>query len=308
MDELPDDNLLPIVAGYLPPADALRLAATCKKVHATLSLTATPPRELLAEFRRDRDDGPRRGFEIPVPTAVKCHSVLLSATWKGEGRARREGRVFVVAERKDAPPIDGRSSGKSFGGGRLVYASAPAPGTATRLDISFRPKGNESYYLWYTVGGASGSRRSLSLSSVAVRALVYDDPSRSYGNAHNFLSRVGTLRAWDREVAPMIHLDVCAFLESHEDELSPRLADFASDATNISRERTKRDEAFQASIRTIWEAWKEEYYAYARTVATWSPFQYQEGRRTLEAMQVDDFVEDTMDVDFQEYVIVVEDC
>ena len=148
MDDFPLDKLLPIVAGYLPPSDALAIAGTCKKWHAAASLTAAAPREVLAEFARHhvQSRGPHRGFEIPVPAPARCHSVALSATWKGG-----EGRVFVVAERRGAPrpPIDGLfSSGKRFGGGRLVYASPPVPERAVRMNIAFRPDENETYHLW----------------------------------------------------------------------------------------------------------------------------------------------------------------
>jgi len=172
MDELPGE-ILPIVVGYLLPSDAIQLNNTCKKLHSKLSLTATCPRQILTNFsRQDRDDDAHSGFQIPVPHQVSCHSMLLSMIWRDHGWGYRKGKVFVVAEKKNH--LYGRS-GERFGGGSVAYTSGIALHEEQRLDITFQPKGNETYHLWYVVGHGGG--HSLRLSNVKVQALVFDDPS-----------------------------------------------------------------------------------------------------------------------------------
>ena len=179
MDDVPEEILKQNVAEYLPPSGVRQLSITSKKLHAQLSLSTTPPRRILTEFSRteyrngNADHGPYSidyGFEIPVPSQVECHSIFVSMSWRDQGWGNQKSYLVVLAGDKETRL------------GPVVFASDIAPHSQQRLEITFNPERDQSYHLWYVVGGGGG--HSLHLSDVQVEALVFDDPS------HSFLWRV----------------------------------------------------------------------------------------------------------------------
>ena len=281
MNDLPHE-ILAITAGYLHPSDAIQLNNTCKKMHSKLSLTATAPHTIITEFsRRDGDGDGHYGFHIPVPDQVSCHSMHVSMIWEDQGW----GQVFVVAEeRNQACCGDGRSS-RRFGDGRLVYNSATASHDEKRMDIEFQPKENETYHVWYVV--APGGEHSLSLSTVSIQALVFDDTSRCYGKAYSFLSRTQALPAWDKQWMAIIHLDVEQFLLSYGEQYLPPLISFADRGNDVSD--ADSEQKLMSVIHSIWKSWMDEYVAYAKIMAEARPFQqvFCQECLVLDAMQVD---------------------
>ena len=148
-------------------------------------LSATTPRVIISDFRGVSDGDERHyGFQIPVTSQVSVHTVKLSMKWNNRligGNIK--GRVFVVSE-DEHEPYDRSSRVEDFSEGSLVYASA-APTTArSKLTISFRPKKNKTYHLWY-IGG--GTRDGLQLIDITVQYLVFDDQSRCFREACDFL-------------------------------------------------------------------------------------------------------------------------
>jgi len=292
MNNLPNE-ILPIVAGYLPSSDAIKLNNTCKKFHSRLSLTATAPHSIITEFSRRNPDGDAHyGFLIPVPNQVSCHSMRVSMIWQDQGWGDRKGQVFVVAEEENQ--LYHRSS-QNFGGGRLVYTSAIASHEKQSLAIEFQPKENETYHVWYKVG--SGGGHSLSLSSVNVQALLFDDTSRCFVNAYNFLAKTEALPAWDmKSWGIIIHLDVEEFVITHEHHLLPALMSFPNRRILSDIELQRKLKRF---MQSIWELWMEDYHASAKSIAESSVAQQQQRfcqpffRR--DAMQVHDLSEDMMD-------------
>lgn len=281
MDELPDE-ILPIVVGHLPPSGAIQLNNTCKKLHSKLSLTTTFPRRILTNyFRQDPDDEAHYGFQIPVPHQVSCHSMLLSMTWKDQGWG---GRVFVLAEAKNRSN-DG--SGRQFSEGRVVYASGIALHEERRLAIAFQPKKNETYHLWYVVGHGGGNR--LRLSNTSIRSLVFDDPSRCFGKASNYLTKTDALPAWDEESGATVPVDTEQFLSTLY--LLPPLISFA-DGENVSEANSQRK--LRGFVKSMRLSWIGEFHAYAKAKAL-SQAGFEWHARPLETMQNDDFLEDRMD-------------
>mmetsp|Transcript_18828 Transcript_18828/g.40770 ORF Transcript_18828/g.40770 Transcript_18828/m.40770 type:complete len:182 (-) Transcript_18828:306-851(-) len=175
-------DIPPLIAGYLPPQDAINFSRTCRKLNSQLSLTVTHPRQILTNFaKRDCNNDCHYGFQIPVISQVSVHSILIVMNWKDQGWGNRKGRVLVVAEREnqtnDRASLGQRlGQGQEFAGGRVVYASGIAPHESQRLQIILKPRLKESYHIWYVVGGGGG--HNLALFNVNVQAIVFDEPSR----------------------------------------------------------------------------------------------------------------------------------
>jgi len=77
----------------------------------------------------------------------------------------------------------------------LVSHLIQGSGLISRLHIT--PKQDESYHLWYIVGGGGG--HTLNLDDVKVQSLLFDDPSHSFAKAHNFLVKSETFQPWDKQ-------------------------------------------------------------------------------------------------------------
>jgi len=265
MDELPDE-IMPTIAGYLPPVDTIRLNSTSKTLHSKLSLTTSCPRQILTKFfRRDCDDDLHYGFQVPVPYQVSCHSVLLSLVWRDQGRGNRKGKIVIEAEEKSAVP---RTSGRRFGDGRVVHASGIAPHTAKKLGIEFQPKENETYHLWYAVGGGGG--HNVHLYNVHIQTLVLEDPGRCFGKAYNILAKTDALGVWDQKLTHIVHLDVEKFLITLEERLLPPIIS----SSNVGHlPETHLERKIRSFVKSLWESWIEEYLVYAkiRERAPWAP-------------------------------------
>mmetsp|Transcript_34315 Transcript_34315/g.63271 ORF Transcript_34315/g.63271 Transcript_34315/m.63271 type:complete len:303 (-) Transcript_34315:1675-2583(-) len=298
MDELPEEILKNIV-GFLPPSGAIQVNKTCKNLHSRLSLTATCPRQILMKFsRKECDFSTHYGFQIPVPHQVTCHSMLLSMFCRGGQGERPKGKLFIVAEKRNF--FYGRF-GQRFGSGRVVYASGMMY-EDRRLYITFQPKENETYHLWYVgalYAGGANLRYVLSLSDLTVQALVFDNPLRCFGKAYNFLTRTETLRAWDHDQDSRddahIDIDIERFLITLGEHLLPPLVSFADDYIVSEANLQLQLRRFIKSLRLSWTG---EFRAYEKIKAeAGMQLEFDFG----ENMQVDDFLEDRMD--FGEYVV-----
>ena len=117
-----------------------------------------------------------------------------------------------------------------------MYHSAIASHEEQRLNITlYGPEEDETYQLWYHVGAGGG--HSIHLSYVKIQSLVFDDPLRSFGNAHNFLYIFGAFPAWDRDTLPMdeikqVHAEIEQLIVAYQEQLDT-LISFA-DRRNVS--------------------------------------------------------------------------
>jgi len=276
MDELPDE-IMPKIAGYLPPLDTIHLNNTSKILHSKLSLTSSCPRQILTKFSRgDCDDDLHYGFQVPVPHQFSCHSVLLSLVWRDQGWGNRKGRIVIEAEEKSHVP---RTSGRRCDNGRVVHTSGTAPHSAKRLGITFQPKESETYHLWYAVGGGGG--HNVHLSNVRIQILVLGDPGRCFGKAYSILANTEALGVWDRKSRPAAYASgrrrqsrwarspdpgscrrsTASVMEEH---LLPPLMTLA----NIGYlPEANFEPEFRAFIQSLWESWVEEYFVYAKDIA-----------------------------------------
>mmetsp|Transcript_27830 Transcript_27830/g.47311 ORF Transcript_27830/g.47311 Transcript_27830/m.47311 type:complete len:303 (+) Transcript_27830:3-911(+) len=297
MDELPNE-ILPMAAGFLDPVDAIHLNSTCKKLHSKLSLSATCPRRIINNFSRyNCDDDVHYGFPIPVPDQILCHSILLSMTWRDQGWGNRKGRVFVVEQEGERP-----ATSEPFGGGLIVYASGIGQHEDQRLDITLQPRQKRKYHLWYAVGEGGG--HSLHLSYVNIQNLIFDNGSHCFGKAYNFLTRMGSLQAWDQELGRRDSVDaenIELFLQTGGDHLIPPLISF-DNVNDISEADLQMK--LRGYITCLQNMWIEEYFAYAKIVedASLQPGFRETGFHDFFGdMQDDDFLEDRMD--FGDFVV-----
>lgn len=278
-------DILPFVADFLSPSDALKLSRTCRALQSKLSLTASPLRRILTNFvRHARNDDRHYGYQIPVPLTpqVVVHSILVSMTWKDQGWGNRKGSVYVVAE-EEKQAYDRSGQGQElFGGGRVVYSSGIAPHESEQLSFTFKPRASESYHLWYKVGGGGG--HSLKFSDVSVQALVFDNPSHCFGKACTFLERNQIFHPWDANVnadsqcANVHHDTLNTVLAStihtltHGLEVVPPMISFFG-RYGISEADLSLD--LMMSIEKVWHDWKQEFSIFkvaksnerARTIA-----------------------------------------
>mmetsp|Transcript_7407 Transcript_7407/g.14055 ORF Transcript_7407/g.14055 Transcript_7407/m.14055 type:complete len:344 (+) Transcript_7407:149-1180(+) len=197
INNLPGAIMRHHVAKFLAFSDMCQLSITSKKLHSQLPVSIMPPRKVLTEFSRidyhngNADYGPYEmdyGFEIPLPShpQVACHSIRVSMSWRDQGLELGQKGYFLIM-----------ASDKETGGrlGRIVFASPYAPHSSQSLHITFMPKRDQSYHLWYVVGGGGG--HSLNLYNVTVQAIVYDEPSRSFFKAYNFVAKRNVFLPWD---------------------------------------------------------------------------------------------------------------
>mmetsp|Transcript_12576 Transcript_12576/g.20488 ORF Transcript_12576/g.20488 Transcript_12576/m.20488 type:complete len:344 (+) Transcript_12576:61-1092(+) len=227
MENLPDEILKYNITQFLPPVDICQLSNTSNKFHARLALYAAPPRKILSEFSRadyhhlNADHGPypiEYGFEIPVPSQVECHSICVSMSWSDQGWGNQKSHLVVIAGNKD-------TRGKQ---GAVVFASCIAPHSPECLEITFRPNRCHSYHLWYVVGGGGG--HSLHLKNVTVQALIFDDSSRSYLKACNFLAQRKYFVPWDN-ASPLEHnLSGSNLLLDKKKQIPALLSEYVSEA------------------------------------------------------------------------------
>lgn len=202
MEQIPD-YLPPLIAGYLPPLDAINFSHTARKLQSQLSFTVARHRILRSFNRHDRNADRHYGFQIPIASHVAVHSILVSMDWKDQGWGNRKGRVFVVGEEKDRAHDRSVQGQSLFGGGRVIFSSGIAPHILEHLSFTFKARENESYHLWYVVGGGGG--HSLRLTNVSVQALVLDDRAHSFGKAHAFLAKSNAFHPWHVAGSPQDH-------------------------------------------------------------------------------------------------------
>jgi len=263
------------VAEFLAFLDMCQLSITSKKLHSQLSVFIMPPRKILTDFARidyhngNADHGPYAmdyGFEIPVPSQpqVVCHSMCVSMSWRDQGLGLGQKGYFLIM-----------ASDKESGGhlGPTVFASPHAPHSSQSLHITFMPKREKSYHLWYVVGG--GGEHSMNLCNVTVQAIVYDDPSRSFLKAYHFVAKRNVFLPWDVATSLMsppqvtsrdsFELDTTLTSASHllkqgEPLPSPMISLFAHSGVS-ERDLTLR---FIELIRSILDDVAHELYLYDR--------------------------------------------
>ena len=229
MDDLPLE-LKRRIASFLSPLDTVALSSTCRSLRQTLYLRDLPSIGLRsAAFTpgNNDEDGEliQKGFRIPVLFPQHLHSISLSFRWRDQGWGNRKGRIWIVAERSvlpeededpgDESTIEDEEEGLNDATtsvatvfdlpGRVVYASDVAEHALSRVDVVWGPSDhNESYHVYYKVGGGGGHL--LFLEQIQVHPFIWDDEgclSRNYRILHELraLGRPGFLMELLQQVA-----------------------------------------------------------------------------------------------------------
>lgn len=150
---------------FLPPRETMMLLQTSKVINSGLSLVVRPAFRILEASRWiwELDYGvPRIATVIPVFDGRRTHSILIRSQWWDQGWGERKSKLFIVGHRPDDEDFDIFS-------GRIVAEAPFAEHFASNIVLSFRPKRNEIYYLWYKVGGGGGHR--LNIEEVYIYAI-----------------------------------------------------------------------------------------------------------------------------------------
>jgi ankyrin repeat protein len=159
------------IAQFLGAKDALYLATSCKDLYQTLSLSYVPPGIIFEnpiQWTRNYYSKGTRPFmyheRIPL-LFNNLRSVVVSLQWNNRINFTGDSKcqIYIIATpnqiSKNVSSDNGRQKFKpnpqeNEFGGRLVYASPFAPSTDSfvPLRFTFRPRPDETYYLWYKVG------------------------------------------------------------------------------------------------------------------------------------------------------------
>lgn len=190
------------IASYLNHRDAICLNQTSKVFHNDIRLSSlSPSYELMYSQiwlgETVAGDVPCRGEMIPIFSS-RPHSVTLTCRWRDQGWGERKGRLYIVGETKSILSQDKQQQHDNetnekdlFHGGKVICESPLAPHEFTMMDLSFAPKINEKYYLWYRCGGGGGHL--LMVENLIVHTLAFDDDEKSTKTIYSRLCSLGIL-------------------------------------------------------------------------------------------------------------------
>jgi len=184
-------EILKMAVQFLSPRDAVRVKRASKKLNSQLDLVATDRLRILDSLvRRDSDFNVHLGFELPgLSRDSSIHTTILSMKWQDQGWGNRKSRVIITAEMKgeeyDAP------TWSNFEGRRVIFRSSHASHTEERLKISFHPRTDETYSLWFIVGGGGG--HCIHLKEIELRTIAFDGP---FVKALAFCSESNLISSW----------------------------------------------------------------------------------------------------------------
>jgi hypothetical protein len=126
----------------------------------------------------------------------RVHSVAISLRWRDQGWGNCKGNVYLVAKNKSTSENPDEKQGNSrFGGGRQVCGGYQTQHDETSLILSFAPKKDESYSLWYSAGAGGG--HTLTLRDLRMHSLLFDGSNRCVGNNYCALVAAGILQLGD---------------------------------------------------------------------------------------------------------------
>lgn len=257
------DDISPLIADFLSPYDAINFSSACSKLNSQLSLTTTHPREILTTFsKHERDDDRHYGFQIPVLSQAPVHSIRLSMKFSDQGWGNNKGRVFIVAQQEHQfHTLDRRTD---FSSGIV-----PRDRDMWRTTITFKPRPNESYHLWYIVGGGGG--HSLHLKNVSIQTLAFGDPTHKLEKAHEFLVKNKVSHPWDtrsrhkQNYSLVTILESTSFLLTNELPILPPMVSFFKDC-GVPEENLSL--SLISLIKSLQDDWEKELYVYNKSSYT----------------------------------------
>lgn len=195
---------------FLPLPDTLTLSHTCCALRNDLSLTCLElpqlcPRHLrwcVSQSGFDdvlRGNIPQRGLELVTGVCPHraVHSVTFRCKYFGKpdcGEYRNPGWLYVVGHRTSTNPgLDSIVSNERthflpYRERGRVLAVSHAQDSIANFNLSFCPREDESYSLWYGVGGGGASGYKICVDDAQQVMVVYDNPSRGFRKVFRYLS------------------------------------------------------------------------------------------------------------------------
>jgi len=208
---------------------SIGLSFTCKDIYNGLgiSLLKSHPPHLTLDPINSHEQGNSfvKGPEIPILFRYKTALVTFCCKWKDQGWGNRKGRIEIrEGDRK-----------------RMVAKSPTAEHSKTNLCLTFEPKHNEKYYIYFLVGGGGG--HSLHVTDIRIKQLIYDGLSTAkIYNQVLYLNRVN--------VADMFSLDMIEYLVDDIEADSSRSARTSSKLIHYCGVEADNEESL-ASLKEI---------------------------------------------------------
>jgi hypothetical protein len=181
------------IASFLHPLNAIDFSRTCRAVHDSLALASLNPALPLIAEKKLLIGGDSTGdqevpwIRLPVPLHRRVHSATLSLQWRDQGWGHRKGQLRIVGRRR-TQHIDRNDP---FHGGKIVSESPLAEHQLTNCKLTFVPKEDHVYNVFYRVGGGGGHK--LHLESVTLFSMILNDPNRYFSRNYRVLRELGTI-------------------------------------------------------------------------------------------------------------------
>lgn len=165
------------LASFLSSIDASHLSRVCKAVHSDFALSILDPFRLVRSSWI-RGDMPCLGPQIPIFFS-QTHSTILHCNWRVRSWGNLKGKLYIVAHKSNDTELH-------FSSGRLVASALISQHLGPKLILSFHPRSDETYHIWYDV------IQGLRIDEIIVRSVVYDK-KRSMWKAYRCLDSAGFL-------------------------------------------------------------------------------------------------------------------
>jgi hypothetical protein len=184
-------ELMQRAASFLHPVNAIDFSRTCRAVHDSLALASLNPalpfiagtKSFVGEYTAGNHYV--QWFRLPIPLQRRVHSVTLSLQWRDQGWGNRKGQVKIVGRRTTQEHQD------PLHGGEIVSHSPIAEHAVTNCKLTFVPKKDHIYYVFYRVGGGGGHQ--LHFDSVTLFSLILNDLNRYVSRNYRLLRELGAI-------------------------------------------------------------------------------------------------------------------
>jgi hypothetical protein len=209
--DLPPE-LMQRTASFLHPLNAIDFSRTCRAVHDNLALASLSPAIPLIAGKKvfigaySTGDQEVPWIRLPIPLHRRIHSATLSLLWRDQGSGNQKGKVWIVG-RRTTQVVDRNDP---FHGMTIVSESPIAEHQLTNCKLTFVPKEDHVYYVFYRVGGGGGHQ--LHLESVTLFSMIFNDPNR-------FVSRYYQVLRELRAIGPFMSGNTTQTSHFHHDVL-----------------------------------------------------------------------------------------
>jgi hypothetical protein len=203
MTTLPSSQLLRLppevlvrVASYLSVDDVSRFSQTCHPLHRSLGLTRLAHVRVLAATiapwigsiaHGDRQQQWRKIPPLVLPKQQhRLRRIMFRCRWSDQGWGNRKGRLYIRAF-PSSMQVAPRHLYPGHGGRLVCDSPTDAEHHESTLRLSFEPREDEVYYLYYKVGG--GGCHTLHVHDATLGVILWDYPdkrlSKQIRESHN---------------------------------------------------------------------------------------------------------------------------